>query len=59
MNFTSEVVTSGKMNTYNEELSFHSQVSAISTMAKENSHMNSGSEVHVLQDALRDGRQGL
>lgn len=53
------MVTSGKMNTYNEELSFHSQVSAISTMAKENSHMNSGSEVHVLQDALRDGRQGL
>lgn len=60
MNFTSEVVTSRKMNTYNKELSFHSGVSAVSTMAKENSHMNCGSEEHVvLREALRDDHPGL
>lgn len=60
VNSTAEVVNQRKINNYREELSFHWQISAITAVAKENSHMSCGAEEHVaLQEVLRVCHQGL
>lgn len=60
VNSTAEVVNQRKINNYREELSFHWQISAITAVAKENSHMSCGAKERVaLQEVLRVCHQGL